>query len=395
MEAINYMLNPSPIQMPNRIIEANADDEGGITFNDNSVETLRNIFANSHINILLGSGFSAVSLPTLGNREKWFEWCDYYDWDSPDEALAAKALLQLEYFKNVLLPMESIEPTEEMVGFARNLQRILGTRGTTTIPKRANIFTTNYDPMVELAMEKAGCYYNDGFEGRANPVFSTRSFSRTLMQQSLAMEYSAQVPTINLVKLHGSVTWGRRTPSWEISYHSHQKFLDRFKKRHTSLLGNDVLGIVESLLEGEPEAAEDEMVQEVEALSPDETEQLSKFLSEYQRVFCIINPTKQKFEETVMGLTYYELLRLYANELDRNNTLLISFGFSFDDEHILEITKRALENPQLILVVCCHTEEELLSRQVKFLDCNNVWYVVPKNTKFELPALCSMLGEVR
>ena len=51
-----------------------------------------------------------------------------------------------------------------------------------------------------------------------------------------------------------------------------------------------------------------------------------------------------------MDSTYYELLRIYNNELDREGTLLVSFGFSFGDSHILGITKRALKNPTLKLV---------------------------------------------
>ncbi len=48
-----------------------------------------------------------------------------------------------------------------------------------------------------------------------------------------------------------------------------------------------------------------------------------------------------------MDSTYYELLRIYNNELDREGTLLVSFGFSFGDKHILDITRRALKNPTL------------------------------------------------
>ena len=109
----------------------------------------------------------------------------------------------------------------------------------------------------------------------------------------------------------------------------------------------------------------------------------------------MINPTKRKFEETVLGLTYYELLRLYANELDRNNALLISFGFSFDDEHILEVTKRALENSQLILLVCCHKETDLEKYQTKFSNANNVWYAVPSGGELGLGEFCAILDGVR
>jgi len=62
-------------------------------------------------------------------------------------------------------------------------------------------------------------------------------------------------------------------------------------------------------------------------------------------------PQSTKFNTTVLNRTYYDLLRLYANVLERENVLLVSFGFSFRDEHILHLTRRALRNPTLRLVV--------------------------------------------
>ena len=60
-------------------------------------------------------------------------------------------------------------------------------------------------------------------------------------------------------------------------------------------------------------------------------------------LFYMILPKKDKFKETLLNRVYYDMLRIYANELDKENTLLITNGFSFDDEHILDITKRALK----------------------------------------------------
>lgn len=43
---------------------------------------------------------------------------------------------------------------------------------------------------------------------------------------------------------------------------------------------------------------------------------------------------------------------MYCNELEKNNTILISFGFSFGDEHILQMTKRSLKgNPTFSLLI--------------------------------------------
>ena len=47
--------------------------------------------------------------------------------------------------------------------------------------------------------------------------------------------------------------------------------------------------------------------------------------------YAVVLPQTKKFHTTLMDSTYYELLRIYANELDREGTLLVSFGFSFGD----------------------------------------------------------------
>jgi hypothetical protein len=78
-----------------------------------------------------------------------------------------------------------------------------------------------------------------------------------------------------------------------------------------------------------------------------------------------------------MDSTYYELLRIYANELDREGTLLVSFGFSFGDKHILDITRRALRNPTLRLVAFAFNDADREIYLKRFDGCNNVEIVAP------------------
>jgi hypothetical protein len=78
-----------------------------------------------------------------------------------------------------------------------------------------------------------------------------------------------------------------------------------------------------------------------------------------------------------MDSTYYELLRIYANELDREGTLLVSFGFSFGDRHILGITKRALKNPTLRLVAFAFNDADRETYLARFDGCNNVDIIAP------------------
>ena len=74
-------------------------------------------------------------------------------------------------------------------------------------------------------------------------------------------------------------------------------------------------------------------------------------------------------------------MRIYSNELDKENTLLIAEGFSFADEHILEITQRALRNPTLELIIFCYEKDALEGYVNKFNQYNNVDVVYCKNKK--------------
>jgi len=82
------------------------------------------------------------------------------------------------------------------------------------------------------------------------------------------------------------------------------------------------------------------------------------FMDAYEKLLIVVNPTKEKFKHTLMNQTYYELLRLYSNELEKENTVLFAMGFSFADEHIREITVRAANsNPTLMVYVIAYTSE--------------------------------------
>lgn len=52
------------------------------------------------------------------------------------------------------------------------------------------------------------------------------------------------------------------------------------------------------------------------------------------------------------------MLRLYANELEKENSVLFIMGFSMADEHIRDITFRAINsNPTLKVFICSYTTE--------------------------------------
>ena len=101
-----------------------------------------------------------------------------------------------------------------------------------------------------------------------------------------------------------------------------------------------------------------QLVADAHALSITDISAYTPFFNEYKKLI-IVNPTKRKFEQTVMDYHFYELMRIYANALEKENTMLFVIGFSFADEHIATITKRAADsNPTLQIVVFAFCDEE-------------------------------------
>ena len=74
----------------------------------------------------------------------------------------------------------------------------------------------------------------------------------------------------------------------------------------------------------------------------------------------MINPTKDKFITSVLDYHFYELMRIYSNALERENSLLFVMGFSFADEHIAQITKRAADtNPTLQVIIFAYSDNDI------------------------------------
>ena len=90
---------------------------------------------------------------------------------------------------------------------------------------------------------------------------------------------------------------------------------------------------------------------------------------------------------------YYGLLRIYANELDKENTLLIAEGFSFEDEHILDITQRGLKNPALTLIIFCWKEANVRGYEERFEQYRNVKIVYNGTEDLDFAELNKILQE--
>jgi hypothetical protein len=310
--------------------------EVGDPINDPVVKDLTRSFQSGNINFLLGAGASYPAIPLAGDVEAQIDTL----LRAGDDAGATNRMYDL--LRGIQSPTNSvIDGTPDAACTAtldsyRNLlrtsERILAGRRTTVLPRQATIFTTNYDVFIDLAA--ASCEAATVANGFARGMvsddpaeYSSRLFFLTTYESGNLYEYRVELPALNIVKLHGCLSWSRDA--------------DRIVMRRAR----------RDLLPGTPAPAD-----------------IKTFVDSY----AVVLPHFGKFNTTVLDRTYYELLRLYANALDKENALLIAFGFSFRDEHILHITRRALKNPTLRLVVIAYDTASRQSLATLFAGHNNV-----------------------
>ncbi len=315
-----------------------------VTGNEEAFSKLLEAYIQSgNLNFLIGSGASLPAIKTAGNIED-----DINKFlDQGKEAEADKKCLEFIEAINTVHSSITAKPPVAAVAetisgyseFAAVIDKILFARKNLLLPRQANIFTTNYDMFIEHAASLLpGLMLNDGFDrtsGIANdfPFAPERYFDRTYRSGAV---YGNQIemPTINLVKLHGSLSWRRRS--------------DKIVFDHVA----------------------------IPKLSPADKAIAAK-TREYLEKHFLILPNFRKFHSTLMDRVYYDLLRLYANAMERGNAVLMCFGFSFADEHILDITRRALRNPTSQLIIFSFDKASSTSYQAKFAKHRNVTVISP------------------
>lgn len=324
---------------------------------NSTVNEIKVIIQDSNLNFLFGSGLSAGYLSTLNTVEKDItEAHKIIDETKKNAELAKNYSI---YFKDVieknthLLPTSSPPPLDaEKIDsvlksyqtFFEKLRELLFHRKSTILNKQANVFTTNIDAFMEIALDKIGLEYNDGFIGKFSPLFSSSNFKKIYSQKSQHFNNESEIPSLNIIKLHGSLTW-------EATDGNHITFSSQFNqiKRVSKSIGT------------------------------------SDFTGEFNKL-CIVNPSKEKFKDTLLNQNYYDLLRLYSNELEKENSSLFVMGFSFADEHIRELTIRvANSNPTLIIYIFTYNDQSTSDLESLFSGANiknkNIILIIPDEIK--------------
>ncbi|MEC3880257.1 SIR2 family protein [Parapedobacter sp. 10938] len=231
-------------------------------------------------------------------KEGLFSVCDVELRETPDWLIKAKNESSSDQQKRhgALLEKESKYIFHEKFIKAL-LQRPLNLR-------RANIFTANYDLAFEYAFDRLGVHYIDGFSGFHKRYFKPETFEFDLFYPGSTTSGKVQriEKVVRYFKLHGSLSW--------ISS----------EKREA----NNLYGIEEMPL---------------------------KLISELKKKGeIIVYPSAVKKSYT-LDLPYSELFRQFASTITQSQSVLITVGYSFADEHFNDIIFQALSNPTFTLII--------------------------------------------
>lgn len=350
----------------------------------NTIKRIKDVIQDCNLNFLVGSGLSSPYLRTLGDIESLLTQLADREL-ATDHATYVRASLYKSYFdgaiaKNIQM-LEADNDAKDVLLNYRNfidlINSILLRRKSTILSKEANIFTTNVDVFLEKALEDVGVEYNDGFNGRFQPLFSLRNFKKSRSKRSLHYDNVAELPVFNLLKLHGSL-------AWQLVEDDNIAFSVGLADVKTIQDNNLPPGV---LLDIADDATMDALL--ASSVGKTTSDSIDSFLGCYEKLL-IVNPTKEKFKQTILNHTYYELLRMYSNELERENTVLFVMGFSFCDEHIRELTLRAANsNPTLAIYVIAHSSKAKAEIEARLC----VSRITNRNIEFVAPTQEEKKGE--
>lgn len=225
-----------------------------IEITDGLRSCLKDLFSGCRVNFLMGAGFSADILGLLDNNELFFEAIRQYRSANDMENRKAKVLeayLYWDFFIRCIYPIVeeiSISDFSQYDDFGNILNRIFSERSNPVLDRQCNIFTTNYDPIFEQIFDKSISICNDGFEGRITPIFSTDNFTKSYYRQAVFSNRKSEIPSVNVLKLHGSVTWGRDIIDGGIIYQNYISAIRSFYEQYKALFNETILSSITTAL---------------------------------------------------------------------------------------------------------------------------------------------------
>ncbi|MBS9337527.1 SIR2 family protein [Fructobacillus parabroussonetiae] len=153
---------------------------------------------------------------------------------------------------------------------------------------KMNIITTNYDTLIEDAAESMKWTVFDGFSFSRSPQFDSDMFNWSLVKDVPNVKTHENIfkkNVINLLKIHGSLTWERS----------------------------------------------------------EKDEHIIRKPKEVVRKPIMVFPSSDKYAQSYQE-PYFDLFNKFQNMLQKRNTLLLTIGFSFADNHIARMVLNAIKS---------------------------------------------------
>lgn len=181
------------------------------------------------------------------------------------------------------------------------------------------VFTTNYDHFNEVAMDRLGIPYANGFSGVVERRFNPATFRYALAEQMdvASRKWTAVDAFVYLCKLHGSVTW---------TEDDHGLFPIK------------------------------------ESWPPIEARRM------------MIYPTPAK-QNASLGSPYADLFREFQSRIVREQSVLMTAGYAFGDEHINNIIYQALTIPTFRLVIFADPDTPGEIAKLRALRDPRIWII--------------------
>lgn len=211
-------------------------------------------------------------------------------------------------FADKVLESESnivASPNEKASEYLMNFMLSFASRIATR--ERLNLFTINYDRVLEFGAELAGLHLIDRFVGSISPIFRSSRLNIDIHYNPPGIRGEPRYleGVVNFTKLHGSLDWTE----------------------------ND--GIVQRF-----------------AL-PYGAEGIDKY--NIKKGSLMIYPNSSKDRETA-EYPYVELFRDFASAVIRPNSTVFTYGYSFGDDHINRVLNDMLTIPSTHLVIMAYDD---------------------------------------
>jgi hypothetical protein len=208
---------------------------------------------------------------------------------------------------------------ESVVTHYRRFYQSLSTRSRGLAPPW--VFTTNYDLFNELAMDRSGISYSNGFSGTVERRFNPATYRLALAEQLdiTSRRWAAVDGFVHFCKLHGSVNWTEE-----------EKGLFPIRESYTPL-------------------------------DPSQ-----------ERVMIYPTPSKQTAS---FGSPYSDMFREFQRQVVQDQSVLIIMGYSFGDEHVNNIIFQGLTLPSFRLIAFIDPDTNVITRELAALGDPRVWFV--------------------